>query len=119
MVFMAATVSSCSDDDDVELTETIVGTWVEKDTKMPFTLILNGDHTGSISIDTSARALLTDHFNWSTSVSSDGTNVLNVIHSSGDVIIRSIVNQYVLAGNELILLFDFGGDTYRGDFSRR
>lgn len=119
MVFMAITVSSCGDDDDKEFTETIVGTWVEKDTTMPFTMILNADHTGSISYDTSSRALLTDNFNWSTSVASDGTNQLNVIHTSGDLIIESVVNNYVLAGNELIFIFKFDGSTYRADFTRR
>lgn len=119
MVFMAVTVSSCGDDDDEEFTETIVGTWVEKDSKMPFTMILNADHTGTISYDTSSRALLTDHFNWSTSVASNGANLMNVIHTSGDIIIESVVNEYVLAGNELIMIFDYDDQTYRADFSRR
>ncbi len=118
IVFMAAAVSSCGDDDE-EFTETIVGTWVEKNSKMPFTMVLNADHTGTISYDTSSRALLTDHFNWSTSVAADGAHLLNVIHTSGDVIIGSVVNEYVLAGNELILIFDLGDQTYRADFTRR
>ncbi len=122
---MNFTFTSCGDDDeptsDTEFKETIVGTWVEKDSDIPFTLILNADHTGSISYDTSSRALMTDRFTWSTSTTSSGVNILNTIHTSGDLIFRSVQNQYVLAGNELILLFDFGTDgvSYQANFTRR
>lgn len=130
---MSVTFTSCGDDDDDEpkpaesgtsaTTNTLVGTWVEKDVEtMPFTLVLNSDHTGYMSYDTSARALLTDRFNWSTT-EADGNTYLNIIHTSGDSFIYSIKNQYILAGNELILGFYYGNSSsnsfYQANFKRR
>ncbi|MEZ3589462.1 MAG: hypothetical protein K1V84_00300 [Muribaculaceae bacterium] len=111
-VLLSVAAASCSKDKDDEpgtstdtSTDPLVGTWVEKNSSMPYTLILNADHTGTISFDTSSRALLTDHFNWST-VTSDGSTYLNTIHTSGDVIFENVQNLYVLAGNELIVLIN-------------
>lgn len=118
MIFMAVSFTSCGDDDD-EFTESLVGTWIEKTDSMPFTLVLNADHTGYISYDTSSRALLTDHFNWSTKDGSDGTSQLNIIHTSGDIIFESVQNRYILAGNELILIFTFKDTSIRADFKRQ
>lgn len=120
MVMMAVATSSCSDDDDDDKTtkDTLVGTWVEKSSTMPFTLVLKSDHTGTMSYDTSSRALLTDHFNWSTN-DSGGESYLNIIHTSGDVIFEKVVNPYVLAGNELIVILTFNGSTYQANFTRK
>lgn len=111
-VLLSVAAASCSKDKDDEpnapadtSTDPLVGTWVEKSTFMPYTLVLNADHTGTISYDTSSRALITDHFNWST-VTSEGSTYLNIIHTSGDVIFENVQNLYVLAGNELVVLID-------------
>ncbi|MDE6126580.1 MAG: hypothetical protein K2G30_06460 [Muribaculaceae bacterium] len=119
MVMMAVSTSSCSDDDDDKTpSDTLVGTWVEKSSTMPFTLVLKSDHTGTISYDTSSRALLTDHFNWSTN-DSGSECYLNIIHTSGDVIFENVVNPYVLAGNELIVIMSLDGYSYQANFTRK
>lgn len=119
LVFVLLT-SACGDKDEPPTpSNPLVGTWTEIHvSQMPFTLVLNSDNTGTISYDTSSRALMTDRFNWSVQESSNGTSYMNIVHTGGDLIIHSVVNQYVLAGNSLILLFDFTGDGnyYQADF---
>lgn len=117
MLMMAVSFASC--EKEKEERDPLVGTWVEKTTIMPYTLELRGDYTGSLSYDTSARALLTDNFNWS-ATSAGGENYLNVIHTGGDLLIYKVLNPYVLAGNELIvILTDSDGDSYQVNFRRK
>lgn len=121
MVVVMLSTAACSSDDkeDVAPSNQLVGTWVESDVSYaPFTLILNKDNTGSLSYDTNSRALLTDHFSWSTS-QSDGYTYLNIVHTSGDLIVNSVVNQYVLAGNSLVILFNIQGERYQANFVRK
>lgn len=128
IVFASVTFTSCSDDDDDDVvtpvedtskpSDPLVGTWVEKTSTMPFTLVLMENKTGYLSYDTTSRALLTDHFSWSTT-ESGGMTYINMIHTGGDNIIYSVVNRYVLAGDELILVFEVNGIDYQANFQRR
>lgn len=116
-----AVTTSCSDDKDNDKdtpSEGLIGTWVEKTSVMPFTLVLKSDNTGYITFDTSSRAVLTDYFDWS-ETTYNGEPVLNVIHTKGDVIIESVINPYVLAGNELIIISSIMESTTQWNFTRK
>lgn len=116
MIFMAVSFTSCGDDDE-EFKESLVGTWVSNDDPS-FTLILNADHTGEISYTTYGSPARIDRFDWSTTSGINGMQ-LNVIHTWGDEIIQSTINNYVLARNGLILTFQFNGGTRSVQFTRK
>ncbi len=97
--------TSCSDEDEPETEESkLCGTWIENTDEMPFVLVLNSDTSGSISYtNDEAGRTYSQKFSWSTGVTSDGLNYMNIIVASGADILENGRYSYTLIGNSLNL----------------
>lgn len=119
-IISSVIVVSCGDDKDEPASNSIVGTWVYSDTGGSYyddyTLVFNKDHTGYLRNEYGSRASAIEqmNFDWSLSTTSNGSNVLSVIYTSGD---RNIdgpfeggyaqYNRYVtIAGSTLSIELD-------------
>ena len=110
MLVASLSVSSCKDDKDEPKSEKsqLVGTWRAFDSEGdPWTMTLNSNNTGNISVTYNTRASVTisENFSWNTSSDSAGNKWLDIIHTSGDDVLGTGSYVYIIAGNQL----SFGG----------
>ena len=119
VLFMAlATVgmTSCSGDDDDEPKDkaepTIVGSWIQEDSELPYSLTFTEGGTGTLSVtiidDSRATLTMTQYFSYSTSVSSTGITFFTLVHNSGDVLFNNGRWNYDLVENGKRLVLNDG-----------
>ncbi len=122
-VMVAACFTACSDDEpennegqEQEQPQPIekdplIGTWIEDDSDVPYTLILNENGQGSISAAITENApsrvvlTITQNFQWTKGVTADGITYVNILTISGDEILDDGRYSYTIMGN----IMSFGG----------
>lgn len=111
--------TSCGDDDEdepdpvtEETVDPLIGTWIEDDDEIPYTLVFSENSRGSVQFEISgdnapARATIVvrQSFQWSKGVSADGVTYVNILTTSGDEILEDGRYSYTIIGNSMM----FGG----------
>lgn len=118
VIIASLSIASCSKDEPGTGSKSqLFGTWTytsadDDGEYETYTLKLNSNYTGSITVNYTTRASLsfTENFNWTLSESSSGNKYIDMIHTGGDFVLMDEDDSssswvYIIAGDKL----SFGG----------